>query len=316
MQKLPFIPPVEGCLIEHIHRVGPFITRVELRLPDGEPWVWSSRQHRFLGGVGSLPAEAYSQIDKARWWLKVGLFAKSTWLVSAFFLVGSVCFAGASSAGLLPKLLGAFAASPVAINLVFFVGSIFFTLAAYLQFLAAVNADRISAIAHRQPPQGQFKWFGWHPARIGWISAFAQLVGTLLFNLNTFDALLPNLDWLQEDLLIWTPDAFGSICFLAASALALFEYGGGRWVWQPHDVSCWIVNINMLGSIAFGISAIYAFVAPSTAKLLDAWLVNMWTLLGAICFLIGAYLLQPELGRNLRMVVSQATETRSNRSDQ
>ena len=35
---------------------------------------------------------------------------------------------------------GAFAGNEVALNLVFFVGSIFFTLAAYLQFLGAVNA--------------------------------------------------------------------------------------------------------------------------------------------------------------------------------
>ena len=75
--------------------------------------------------------------------------------------------------------------------------------------------------------------------------------------------------------------------------------------WQPRDVSWWIVNINMLGSVAFGVSAIYAVVLPGTAELLDVWAVNAWTLLGAICFLIGAYLLVPELGRNLRMVVAQ-----------
>jgi hypothetical protein len=305
-QKLPFIPPVEGCRIEQIHRVGPFITRVRLRLPDGKPWVWTSRQHRYLGGVGSLPAEAESQIDKARWWLKVGLFARITYLVSALFLVGSACFAAASAAGLVPRFFGAFADSPFVINLVFFVGSIFFTLAAYLQLLAAVNADRISAIAHRRSPPGQFRWFGWRPNGIGWIAAFTQFIGTLLFNFNTFDALLADLDWLQEDLLIWTPDAIGSICFLAASALALIEYGHGRWVWQPHDVSWWIVNINMSGSIAFGISAIYAIVLPGTAELLDAWLVNVWTLIGAIGFLLGAWLLLPELGRNLRVVVQQS----------
>jgi hypothetical protein len=253
-----------------------------------------------------LPAEAVSQIDKARWWIKVGLFARVTYLVSALFVIGSTCFATASAAGLMPQLFGNFADSTFVINLVFFVGSLFFTLAAYLQFLGAVNADRISAIAHRNPPPGRFKWFDWNPNRIGWMAAFSQFIGTLLFNLNTFDALLSDLDWLQEDLLIWTPDAIGSICFLAASALALIEYGHGRWVWQPHDISWWIVNINISGSIAFGVSAIYAIVLPSTAELLDAWLVNAWTLLGAICFLVGAYFLLPELGRNLRLVVQQS----------
>jgi hypothetical protein len=304
-QKLPFIPPAEGCRIEHIQHAGPFITQVRLRLPDGRPWVWSSRQHRFLGGVRSLPAAADGGKAEALWWLKIGLFARATWWISALFVLGSACFAVASAAGLAPRFFGNFAGSPRAINLVFFVGSVFFTMAAYLQLLAAVNADRISALAHRRIPQGRFRWFAWHPDQIGWVSAFTQFVGAALFNVNTFDALLPDLDWLQEDLLIWTPDALGSICFLVASALALVEYGGVRLSWQARDVSWWVVNINMLGSVAFGVSAVYAVILPGTADLLDAWAVNAWTLLGAICFLTGAYLLLPELGRNLRMVVAQ-----------
>jgi len=112
--------------------VGPFITRVRLRLPDGKPWVWTSRQHRYLGGGGLLPAKAESQIDKARWWLKVGLFARITSLVSVLFVVGSAGFAAASAAGLVPWLFSVFADSPFVVNLAFFVGSIFFTLTASL----------------------------------------------------------------------------------------------------------------------------------------------------------------------------------------
>jgi hypothetical protein len=304
-QTLPFTPPVEGCRIEHIRRVGPFITQVRLRLPDGRPFVWNSREHRFLGGARSLPAATDDASETARWWHKVGLFARIVWWISALFVIGSVCFAISSLAGLAPGLFGAFGRSPVAINRVFFVGSIFFTTAAYLQFLAAVNADRISAIAHRRAPPGKFRWFDWRPSEIGWLSAFSQLVGTLLFNLNTFDALLPELDWLQEDLLIWTPDAVGSICFLVASALALVEHSGGRLSWEPRDVSWWIIDINMLGSVAFGVSAVYAVVLPGTGDLLGVWAVNAWTFLGAICFLIGAYLLVPEVGRNLRRVAAR-----------
>ena len=131
-------------------------------------------------------------------------------------------------------------------------------------------------------------------------------MGTLLFNINTFDALLPGLDWLQEDLLIWAPDAVGAICFLVASALAVLEFGDGTWNWRPRDVSWWVVSVNMLGSVCFGVSAVYAVILPDSGELLDAWAVNVWTMLGAICFLIGAYLLVPELGRNLRALVAQA----------
>ncbi len=306
LHKLPFVPPVEGCRVEHVHRTGPFVTRVEFRLPDGTPWVWTSRRHRYLGGIRSLPAAAGSQDRKALWWLQLGLLARIGWWISVLFMAGSTCFAVASTAGLAPGIFGAFGRNPVALNLVFFVGSIFFTMAAYLQFLGAVNADRVSAIAHRRPVQGSPRWFAWRPGEIGWLSAFTQFVGTLLFNLNTFDALLPGIDWLQEDLLIWTPDALGSICFLVASALAVLEFGDGSWNWRPRDVSWWVVNINMLGSVCFGISAVYAVILPGTGESLDAWAVNTWTLLGAICFFSGAYLLLPELGRNLRALVAWA----------
>ena len=304
-QKLPFVPPEEGCRVEHIHRTGPFVTRVELRLPDGTLWVWTSRRHRYLGGIRALPAAMGDWDDKALWWLKIGLLARIGWAISMLFFVGSACFAVASAAGLAPEIFGAFAHDPLALNLVFFVGSIFFTIAAYLQFLGAVNADRVSAIARGRPVPGRFRWFAWRPREIGWLSAFTQLVGTLLFNLNTFDALLPGLDWLQEDLLIWAPDAVGSVCFLVASALAVLEFGDGKWSWRPRDISWWIVNINMLGSVCFGVAAVYAVILPGTAELLDAWAVNTWTLLGALCFLTGAYLLVPELGRNLRALVAR-----------
>jgi hypothetical protein len=55
------------------------------------------------------------------------------------------------------------------------------------------------------------------------------------------------------------------------------------------------------------VSAVYAVILPGSGELLDAWAVNVWTLLGAICFLIGAYLLVPELGRNLRALVARVS---------
>lgn len=305
-KELPFVPPFEGCRVERVHHVGPFITRVDLRLPDGRPWVWTSRRHRHLGGVRSAPVAPGSAAGTRNWWLTVGLLARIGWLVAALFMIGAGGFAAASAAGLLPGLFGAFAADPFALNLVFFGGSIFFTMAAWLQFLGAVNADRVSAIAHRKLPAGRFRWFAWRPGEIGWLAAFTQFVGTLLFNANTFDALLPELDWLQEDLLIWAPDMLGSVCFLVASALAVLEYGDGRWSWRPRDVSWWVVNINLLGSIAFGIAAIYALVLPGSADLLDVAAVNLWTLVGALCFFSGAYLLLPELRRNLRALFAPA----------
>jgi hypothetical protein len=217
-------------------------------------------------------------------------------------MVGSACFAVASGAGLASALLPAQIST---INLIFFTGSIFFTLAAGLQLLEATNADRIAAITHRKPPEVAFRWFAWQPFNIGWLSAFTQFIGTVLFNFNTFDAFLPGLDWVRQDLLIWAPDLIGSACFLVASGLAVLECCHRYWCWQAADVSWWVVVINLFGSIAFGISAFYALVLPGTGDMLGAWAVNVWTCVGACCFLVGAYLLLPELARNLRRVIDE-----------
>ena len=130
LEKLPFVPPVEGCQIERIHHFGPFITRVDLRLPDGTPWVWTLRRHRYLEVMRSLPAEAAVEEKTIRWWIKTGVLARIGWCIAALFMIGSTCFAAAIAAGLAPKLFGGFAQNPLVKNLVFFVGSIFFTLAA------------------------------------------------------------------------------------------------------------------------------------------------------------------------------------------
>jgi hypothetical protein len=178
---------------------------------------------------------------------------------------------------------------------VFFAGSIFFTSAGYLQLLEASNADRRAALAHGETPNERFRWIVWQPGRIGWLSAFTQFVGTLLFNVNTFDALLPGIDWLQQDLLIWMPDIIGSICFLISSWLAVLELCHGYWCLQLRELSWWIVMVNLLGSIAFMASAGFALVLPGPANLFDLWMVNLTTCIGAGCFFIGAYLLLPEM---------------------
>jgi hypothetical protein len=301
--KVPFTPPIKGCQVDRIHHIGPFITRVDFRMPDGTPYVWTSRRHRWLGGLHDLPeTEKSGEIDPSRWWLEVGALARIGWWIAALFMIGSICFAVASAAGLTPDLFGDFARDSTAINLVFFAGSIFFTLAAWLQLMAAVNADRIAAIVHRVPLRGKLQWFAWRPRQIGWLSTFVQFIGVLLFNVNTLDALLPDLDWLQEDLLIWTPNVLGCICFLVASSLAMIEYAHAQRGWNPVDISWWIVSVNLMGSVAFGVSAAYAMVLPSTGELLDVWAVNAYTCIGAAGFFAGAYLLIPELGRNIRRV--------------
>jgi hypothetical protein len=133
--------------------------------------------------------------------------------------------------------------------------------------------------------------------RIDWWAGLVQLAGTVLFNISTFDAMLEHLSARQADRLVWTPDAFGSICFLVASGLAWVEVGQAWWSWHPRSLSWLITALNLTGSIAFGASAVASHVVPASDQPRNVALMNLGTFIGALCFLIGAVLLLPERTR-------------------
>jgi hypothetical protein len=202
------------------------------------------------------------------------------------FMVGSACFALGAVPGYV-SLVGLGAD-----GVTFFVGSIFFTSAAALQYLEAVNAAPGLA-----PERTGTRFVSWEPRRIDWLASSIQLIGTVFFNISTFRAMLDGFAAGSDDLLSWRPDALGSVCFLVASWLAFAEAGHGWVSWRPQDLGWAIAALNLAGSIFFGISAIGAFVVPSTGELLNAAAANAGTFLGAIGFLIGAALLIPEASR-------------------
>jgi hypothetical protein len=184
------------------------------------------------------------------------------WWVAVLFMIGSACFA----LGAVPAYLDWVGVK--ADSVTFFVGSVFFTSAAALQlWLSADRAER---------------WAGG-----------VQFVGTLLFNVSTFAAMNASLSADQADHRVWTPDVFGSIAFLVASALAYAEVRRPWLRWRPLDLGWSIATLNMVGSIAFGVSAAAAYVL-SNDTLRDAQRANAGTFIGAICFLVGAALLIPD----------------------
>ena len=120
-----------------------------------------------------------------------------------------------------------------------------------------------------------------------------QLVGTVWFNRTTLSALLVGLGASPDHHPIWRPDALGSICFLVSSWLAWVEECHGPFAWRPAAISWWITVLNLVGSVAFGVSAIASYVT-SSGQLLSLALTNLGTFVGAVCFLVGAILLLPE----------------------
>ena len=214
------------------------------------------------------------------------------WWIGVLFAIGSLLFALASVLGLWPQLAVVLALDSVGINAVFFAGSIPFTIAAYLQLFQAANAGGFPR-ADAGPRQRPIL-LGWRIRDIGWMSCALQFAGTLLFNVNTFDAMLPGLDWRQQDLDIWAPDFNGSMLFLAAGYLAFIETCHTYWAWRPNNISWWVTFINLLGCVAFMMSAVFAFVLPGSPYIEAVTVSVAFTLLGAVGFFVGSVLTLPE----------------------
>ncbi len=214
------------------------------------------------------------------WWAP----RSRSWWIAVLFAIGSILFA----LGALPAYALAVGPTPTAIT--FFVGSLFFTSAATLQYREAV----ISV-----PPPGDEghrprRWLVWAPGRPGWSASAVQLDGTLWFNLSTGYAIQVDLTAAAADAHVWRPDALGSIAFLVASTLAWTEVCRGWWAWRPGSIGWWVTVANLIGSVAFGVSAVASYVVPTTDTLRNVAWSNLGTFVGAICFLVGAVLLLPE----------------------
>jgi hypothetical protein len=170
----------------------------------------------------------------------------------------------------------------------FFIGSLFFTAAGFLTYREAVDAAPQPSHVSRR------RFFIFQPRRIDWSATAIQLAGTIFFNLSTGNALRVDLTASAAHQHVWRPDAIGSICFLVASALAWLEACHAWVAWRPRSWSWWITLLNLVGSVAFGVSAVAGYISPATGQLRNAERSNLGTLIGALCFLAGALLLLPE----------------------
>lgn len=273
MARLIDVP--EGWVLEERRSVGPFVTRERFRLPDGSHRTWSSRRRRKVGR-----ADEHRSATAHAWWAPGAL----GWWIAVLFMAGSALFA----LGSFPPYADATGASVVGVT--YFVGSILFTSAGYLQYVQTINAT-----PHATQGRRRRRYLAWQPHRIDWWAASVQSVGTLLFNRSTFNAMNTALDTHEQNRLVWAPDLFGSIAFMVASTLAWVEVCHGWWRWEPGDVSWKIVALNLAGSIAFQISAFAAFVRPSTGEVLNLPIANLGTFVGAVGFFFGALLLIPEM---------------------
>jgi hypothetical protein len=203
--------------------------------------------------------------------------------IAALFMIGSFGFAlGCISAY-------ASAVGPTADAVTFFVSSIFFTTASFWQLVQSQSPAVAATGTARDDERQRVRFLAWLPHDKGWLAAATQFPGTLFFNGTTFWAITIALTNSTYDKVVWRPDFLGSILFLVSSAFAILALG--RILrWRPREVAWWVAWLNMIGSVAFMASAIGAFVIPRTESAVDLTLADRGTLVGAVCFFVGALL--------------------------
>jgi hypothetical protein len=196
--------------------------------------------------------------------------------MGAFFGVGAACF-----------LVGPLAAYTTLVGgdadrLTFLVGSVLFTMGGLVQCLLASRERRASAVG-----------------RATWRSAWVQSIGTLLFNLMTLEALGVAPSSPHYNLLVWQPDALGSVCFLISGALFFLSSPRRGWLPEHRNLGWWEPSVNLLGCVLFGVSALAGLVVSSSGAMVSSGAANWATSLGAVCFL-GCALAALSLGKTLK----------------
>jgi hypothetical protein len=205
------------------------------------------------------------------------------WRIAALFMTGALIFALGSFPPYSQLVDGRI------VGITFVIGSLFFTSAGYSQFLQVINSPDDDAGASPE----SFRFWAWQPARVLWWATFVQLIGTLLFNVSTIDAMRDSLTVEETNRLVWAPDFLGSISFLIASHLGWTAVCHRLWCVRRDDSAWWGALLNYVGSIFFMLAAIASFTLETTGEALNITIVNIATFAGAICFFVGAYLLLP-----------------------
>lgn len=197
------------------------------------------------------------------------------------FIIGSTLFALGTAVGIWG--LG----SANVTNALCFIGAWFFTAAGLMQVI--LSGDATAPVNY-----GAGKMF-----RALWLAAAIQSFGTIMFNISTSAALTAQTVQAEERLM-WNPDAGGSVAFLVSAVFVYVAYfrEGGR-AWAPRLSGWWAAHINMIGCIAFALSAIGSFVLANGSAW-DGSLANWGTFLGALCFLFASVITLPQLSWNKR----------------
>ncbi|KOU65397.1 NADH-ubiquinone oxidoreductase [Streptomyces sp. IGB124] len=264
---------------------GPFTTRLTWQRPEGDTVVWESRPARRRGTLAvRSPGEAAARTTTADA-EALGRLRHLNTIASAAFFVGGALFA-------LGAAVAQFGWGDTAESAaIYFAGGLFFNTGGYVSLLQVLNGPRHTPEGGGRLVTARWKWWGYEPMRLDWLSTFVLFVGTLVFGVNLLDSFLQGLTAQQTNRLIWTPDVIGCLLFLLSGHLAFVEICHRPWpCLRSRSLGWWIVAVNQFGSVLFMVSALAAFTRPATGSLVNSGIANWGTLCGALCFSLGGIL--------------------------
>ncbi|WP_243794303.1 hypothetical protein [Saccharopolyspora gloriosae] len=275
----------------------PFVTWARYDLPDSSGYLWESRRQRKGRGperAGAAakrgPWSSWWAPDRLAWWIAIG------------FMLGSALFIAGAWGSLVPHVFGGEHQMSLFAESCYCTGAVLYTVSIYGQILESLNSDdRIGPDRTSHPPE-RFRWIGFEPRRIEFMTPAVVFVGSVVFNYETVVALGATLDLLPR-LWLWETSMVGSFLFLASSCMQIAEAGHGYVRFKPRDISWWVGVCFVLGSIGFVVGTVPGLDPPglpTAAQGGGAAIVKIGFLVGGIFFLIGSYLMVPEMFTQLR----------------
>ncbi|PVZ05856.1 hypothetical protein [Actinomycetospora cinnamomea] len=272
----------------------PFTTWREYRGPDDLAYTWQDRPHRKGHGArrgGARPRSGYWAPDRLAWWVAVS------------FVVGSALFILGAAGSLVPSAFGGDkTAMSLFAEVAYTLGALLYTAAVYGQILESLNEDdRITSDGSSRPPES-WRWVGFKIRDLGFVWAFVFLIGAVIFNYETIAALLSTAHLIPEEVGLWWTSLVGALFFLVASVLQTFEAGHGYFPKTLRNVSWWVGAMFVLGSVGFTVGAVPGFSITGSLQAEGepgASIVKIGFLVGGIAFLVGSWLMLPELGKEM-----------------
>lgn len=269
-------------------------TRATYRSPEGYRHVWESRRNRKGRGHRLFSPWPISRLKKSPW-LRFWAPWRLSWWVAVVFTVGSALFTLAAVASLLPALFGGQSTAALVSASSYFVGALLFTASIYLQVLEGLNAADYIDTVKEERLENEFRLFAWEPRSLAFTAPFVMLIGSLFFNVETTLAVGEELEWFKAPFLASLTSLAGAVLFTVASYLQLIEVCHHYLCGRVGEISWWVTMFFVVGSAGFVVGSVFGFGVLGLSSPADALIVQVGFLQGSFFFLVGSYLMLPEL---------------------